>query len=207
MKQFFSLTLAVLLLFALAACSASPSKSTDSSAPTSVSEAKATTAPTQAPESEAGPEDEPESEAEPEQEPESGSEPEQEPESEAEPDFGGTLGDYEVSILSARLAEDYEGNPAVIVKFEFTNHDEEARNFMFAISTEVYQDGVELETAIVMEDIENENSMKNIKTGATITCEKAYLLTSESEIEVELSELISFDNTKITRTFAYEELE
>lgn len=32
----------------------------------------------------------------------------------------GKLGDYEVSILSARKSSDYEGKPAVIVKFSYT---------------------------------------------------------------------------------------
>jgi len=115
----------------------------------------------------------------------------------------GELGDYTVSILSYDLTEDYEGNPAIRVYFEFTNNGDEAASFMFAVSTEAFQNGIELETAIVIGDDvdEDDNSLKDIKPGATITCTHIFVLSDTSAVIVEASELISFSDDMLTKTF------
>ena len=51
----------------------------------------------------------------------------------------GNLGDYNVDILSCRVVSDYEGDPVVIVKYKFTNYDDDAAAFYIAISDKVYQ--------------------------------------------------------------------
>ena len=114
-----------------------------------------------------------------------------------------TLGDYTVSILSYELTEDYEGNPAIRVYFEFANNGDDAASFMFAISTEAFQNGIELETAIVMGDDvdEDDNALKDIKPGATITCTHIFVLSDTSPVTVEASELISFSDDMLTKTF------
>ena len=117
-----------------------------------------------------------------------------------------TLGDYEVTIDSCRLAKDYEDNPVVIVKYTFANiKDDDNASFMWAIDSHVFQNGVGLNTAIVIDDTFNYNSddqMKEIKKGASIELEVAYVLNdTTTPIEVELGELISFSDKKITKTF------
>ena len=49
-----------------------------------------------------------------------------------------------VEIQSCRLAQDWEGNPVVIVKYVFTNNSEETQSFMFAFDDEVFQNGIGL---------------------------------------------------------------
>lgn len=117
-----------------------------------------------------------------------------------------TLGNYEVEIPSCRLAEDYQGKPIVIVTYRFTNNGEDAISFMVAIETNVYQDGIGLNTCYLAADNANystDNQTKEIKTGATIEVEVAYELNdTTTEIEIEVTELFSFSNKKITKKFS-----
>ncbi len=115
------------------------------------------------------------------------------------------LGHYHVVIDSCRLAEDYEGKPVVIIKYLFTNNDDEAAAFMWTLTDEVYQDGVELEHCYLVDDSANyssDNQDKKIKQGVTIEVEVAYIMNdTTTDINVEVSELISFSNKKVTKTF------
>lgn len=117
-----------------------------------------------------------------------------------------TLGDYQVEIKEARVAKDYEGSPVVIVKYSFTNNSEESAAFMWTFDDQVYQNGVGLEKAYVLADSANyddSNMYKEIKEGVTLDLEVAYVLNdTETDIEVEVAELISFDDTLVSRTFS-----
>ena len=120
---------------------------------------------------------------------------------------GSTLGDYSVIIDSCRLAKDYEDEPVVIVKYKFTNEkDDDSASFMLAITDNVYQNGVGLNKAYILDDSANYNSdnqSKEIKKGASIEVEVAYELNdTETDIEVEVKELISLSDKKIVKTFS-----
>ena len=115
------------------------------------------------------------------------------------------LGDYNVVIDSCRLAEDYSGKPIVIVKYLFTNNDDDPVSFMVALSDEVFQNGVGLNSCYFVDDSANyssDNKMKEIKKGVTLEVEVAYELNdTTTDIEVEVSEFISFSNKKVTKSF------
>ena len=116
-----------------------------------------------------------------------------------------TLGDYTVEILSCRLAEDYEGKPVAIVKYSFTNNSDSAQSFMIAFDDAAFQNGVGLNEAYFLSESANyssDNQMKEIKTGATIEVEAAYLLNDNTtDVEIEVSELFSLDDKVISKTF------
>ena len=116
------------------------------------------------------------------------------------------LGDYNIVIESCRLAVDYEGAPIVFVKYQFTNNDSDAVSFMLAVSDKVYQEGIGLNTCYFVDDSANyssDNQSKEIKQGASISVEVAYKLNdTTTDIEVEVSKLISFNDKKITKTFS-----
>ena len=69
-----------------------------------------------------------------------------------------------------------------------------------------YQNGVGLNSAFVLDDSANyssDNQTKEIKKGASIEVEVAYELNdTTSDIEVEVEELFSFDDTVIKKTFS-----
>ena len=116
------------------------------------------------------------------------------------------IGDYEVEIKEVRLAKDYEGNDAVIVKYSFTNNSDEAASFEWTFDHQVFQNGVSLERAYVFDDSANydeANASKEIKKGVSLELEIAYILNdTETDVDVEVSELVSFDDTVVSRTFS-----
>lgn len=119
----------------------------------------------------------------------------------------GAIGDYAVVIDSCRLAKDYEGKDVVIVKYVFTNVEgDDAAAFSYTMDDNVYQNDIGLNGAYVLDDSANysaDNQTKEIKKGATIEVEVAYELNdTTSDIVVEVAELISFEDTLITKTFS-----
>lgn len=115
----------------------------------------------------------------------------------------GTLGNYEVEIVSAEKIKDYEGNPAIVVEYKFTNNGEEATNFMSAVVYQAYQDGIQLDSAVVIDSsYDSDAILKNIKSGKSLTVYYAYLLNDETTpVEIEVSEFISLSNKKVVKTF------
>ena len=102
--------------------------------------------------------------------------------------------DFVVTIDGSTVTTDYEDNPAIIIDYSFTNNSEEATSFAVACHAKVFQNGVQLENAIVTEDLGN-GYMAEIKPGATTQARLAFSLTDESEVTVEVSELFSLDDT------------
>lgn len=126
----------------------------------------------------------------------------------AEIEPAGTLGDLDVQINDLEMVQDYEGKPAAIIKFSFTNNSEENASAMFALQYKAFQNGVQLETAIISDDsVFNANDlMKEIQPGASIDVGAAYKMESETApIEFELSEAFSFASDKIGKTFEISE--
>ncbi len=117
-----------------------------------------------------------------------------------------TLGDYEVVIDSCRFAKDYEGDAIIIVKYKFTNNGDEPASFAYSIDEGAFQDGIGLNECYFAADSANyssDNQTKEIKKGATLSVEVAYELNNTvSDVEVEVSEWISFSSKKITKTFS-----
>lgn len=115
------------------------------------------------------------------------------------------LGEYKVEIKSSRLAKDYEGKSVIIVKYGFTNNAEEATAFTYAFDDAAYQDGVGLNKAYVLADsadYDEGNQTKEIKKGSTIDVEVAYELNdTETNVEIEVKELFSFNDSVVKKTF------
>ncbi len=118
----------------------------------------------------------------------------------------GDLGDYLLEIKSCRLAKDYEGKAVAIVMYNFTNNADDATSFMLAFEDNAYQNGIGLNEAYMLSDGANyssDNQMKEIKKGASLDVEVAYELNdTTSDIEVEVKQLFSFDESTITKTFS-----
>lgn len=116
------------------------------------------------------------------------------------------LGNYNVIIESCRLANNYSGEPIVIVKYKFTNNDSEPASFMWSVDDNVYQNGIELNHSYFVEDSANfssDNQTKEIKKGVSIYVEAAYELDNTmDDIEVEISQLFSLNNKKIQKIFS-----
>lgn len=117
-----------------------------------------------------------------------------------------SIGDYKVTIDSCRTAKDYAGKKVVIVKYTFTNvKNDDPTAFYIAFEDAVYQNGVGLNKSYILDDSAKysaDNQTKAIKKGASIEVEVAYELNdTETDIEVEVKELFSFDDKTLKKTF------
>lgn len=112
----------------------------------------------------------------------------------------GDLGDYHVEISGAALGQDYNGKAAVIFTYKWTNNSDKTTSAMVATIEKAFQDGVELDTAIIMGI--GDNNMRDVRPGGTLDIQKAYLLNnSSSAVEFEISEFLSWSNEKVSKSF------
>ncbi len=107
--------------------------------------------------------------------------------------------DYAVTIDSCKQTKDYKGKAAIIVTYTWTNNSDSAKSFITAISDKAFQDGVQLDTAI-LNDGDTSSSMKEVKPGKSLKVKQAFLLDSKTEpVSIECSELISFDEALLAK--------
>lgn len=115
-----------------------------------------------------------------------------EPEEPAQTDSG-AVGDYDVAIGDCAFGTDYEGNKMIVVNYDFTNNSEETIAPLWALSVQAFQDGVQLDVAIALDTSVYDAGVaqKELKPGASMAgCQSAFVLTSESPVEVEVAPLI-----------------
>lgn len=121
---------------------------------------------------------------------------ETEPEEPAAASNAADLGDYHVEITGVSLSTDYEGNPAVIVSYTWTNNSDDTTMPATTVSCSVFQDGVGGEPAILMnEDYDGDSSLTEVRPGTTVDVQEAFVLgNTTSPIEVEIGEWLTFDD-------------
>lgn len=114
----------------------------------------------------------------------------------------GAIGDYICTIKSATLCKDWEGKDSVKITYSFTNNASDAESFDIALSDEVYQDGIQLETTFLGGDNDDDWGIDvKIKPGMTKEVSKIYKLRDKSTpLNVEISEFVSFSDDKLTYT-------
>lgn len=116
----------------------------------------------------------------------------------------GNLGDFHVEIKNAAVLKDYDRNPAIAITYSWTNNSNETTNAMVEFSEQAFQDGVELDRAMMIgsEQYEGGLSLKDLRPGATIDVQVAFeLKNTTSPVEFELSELFSFSDDIVIKTF------
>lgn len=109
--------------------------------------------------------------------------------------------EFEASIDEARIVEDYNGDPAIVVHYTWTNNSDETRSFASTLHSKCFQDGVQLDIAVVR-DIDNNGYMADVRPGYGTSFELAYKLSGSSSVEVEVTKLVSLDKAVIaSQTF------
>ena len=111
----------------------------------------------------------------------------------ASSDNGAICDTCTVAIKDYVLSKDTDGKDIIIINFDFSNSDSEGKSFSISASTQVFQDGVELSHAYFVENYSSENSLKQVRDGATIAVQDAFELNNlTSPVEVEVSDTFDF---------------
>lgn len=116
----------------------------------------------------------------------------------------GTLGNYEVKINSAKLADSDSGKVAV-VEFEFKNNSSNEVNFAGVIKTLAMQDESDLPPAMTYsaEGFDSNTVAQTISNGDSIKVQKAYVVSDENQPIVVQASLFdsSLGGGMISKTF------
>ena len=116
------------------------------------------------------------------------------------------VGDYIVEIKDARITVSFDGKPAIVVTYGFTNNASDPTAFYLTFEDGAFQNDIGLNEALFLSDNDpysSDNQTKEIKTGATIDVDVAYELNdSESDVVIEVSELFGWSDDKVTKTFS-----
>ncbi len=122
-----------------------------------------------------------------------------------EQDMEGDLRYAHVKIVSAqRSANDYENQPTVLVTYEWTNNTDKNNSFSSVANPKVFQNGQSLDVAIYMDSPEGydvNSYLAELQPGATGTVTLGYVLKDDSDVTVDVTDFISFDDTKVVHTF------
>lgn len=124
----------------------------------------------------------------------------------------GEIGDYIVTIKEAKVVENtYDSSDILVVTYSFTNNSKDAKAFIYAVSDTLFQNGVEIQSVLTKFGIEDEydfdNKSKEIQPGITLDVQCAYeLADTTSDVDVEITEWISFTDEKLTYTINLNEI-
>ena len=113
---------------------------------------------------------------------------------------------FNVKYVKHEFGTDYEGNKCLYYYYTFTNNGEENATAGIAAHVQCFQDGSECEMAITedMNDSMNNYAMNEVQPGGTVEVCQTYKLKSDTEITIEASDMISFDDKKDTQKITVE---
>lgn len=115
----------------------------------------------------------------------------------------GTLGDYVCTFKSATKCKDWDNRDSVKIVYSFTNNSSNPSSFDVALDDNVYQDGIALESTFTSGSDDQILDVE-IKPGITKEVTKVYVLrNSTSDLEIEVSELLSFSDDMYKTTVKF----
>lgn len=112
---------------------------------------------------------------------------------------------YNVTYVKHELSEDYEGNPCLLFYYTFTNNSEENASAAVNSHIKVFQNGVQCDPAFLSDSPDSSgNYMKDVQPGYSVEVCQSFKLSNTSDVTVEVSDLISFDDKKDTQILTLE---
>lgn len=104
------------------------------------------------------------------------------------------------------VSTDFEGNPCLIVYYNFTNTGTEATNAAVRTHLQVFQNGISLETAVCStENAAISSYMTDVQPGTTMEIGQAFKITDMSPATLEMKVFGSIDDKKDTQILQLQE--
>lgn len=104
----------------------------------------------------------------------------------------------EIGEVTCELAIDYNGNDCALITIPWTNLGSDTEEFSMNYIVTVYQNGVEVDNILFLEDWQNDNilnsGMTKIRPNTSIDIYKVFAVNIEEPFEVEITEAFNFNN-------------
>ncbi|WP_282926119.1 DUF5067 domain-containing protein [Helcococcus kunzii] len=105
------------------------------------------------------------------------------------------LGDYTVTVKDFKLVKDYNNKDALKIIYSWENGSKETKAPFLTVNFKGYQDSVETDDFFMSDKVDLGISQKDVKAGGKLdNIESAVLVDVNKPLELELSEILSFDN-------------
>lgn len=101
-----------------------------------------------------------------------------------------------LKYLRHEMAKNSIDDECLVVYFQFTNNSTENKSCLYTFDDKTFQNGVELDISYFLLDDVESNKDKEIKPGTTVEVYYLYELRDESDVELEVSEWMSFSDEK-----------
>ena len=113
---------------------------------------------------------------------------------------------FNVKYVKHEFGTDYEGNKTLLYYYTFTNNSDENTAAGMSAHIQCFQDGSECEMAIMSEytDSMNNYAVNEVQPGGTVEVCQTFKLKSDTEMTIEASDLMAFDNEKDSQKIVVE---
>lgn len=105
------------------------------------------------------------------------------------------IDDCHVEYLYHEIVQNMAGDWCVAVYYQFTNNSYANQAFYLTVSDKAFQNGVELEDSLFHVNDDSKTREMEIQPGVSVTVCSGFVLRDTSDIELQISPWISFDNT------------
>jgi hypothetical protein len=112
------------------------------------------------------------------------------------------LGDYTMTITDLSVTNDYDGNPMLIYTYDWTNNSEDTTSPFMTFNLVGFQNDVSTESSPFSEQVDYGSGQVDVRPGGSVEGVQGAigLESTEEPVELELTELISFDDIAYTTT-------
>lgn len=114
---------------------------------------------------------------------------------------------FTVQYTRHEFGTDYEGNKCLLYYYNFTNNSDQNTTAGMTAHVQCFQDGSECEMAIVTDgyvDAMDNYAMNEVQPGGTVEVCQPFTLKSDTEITIEVSDLMSVSDEKASQAITVE---
>lgn len=106
-----------------------------------------------------------------------------------------------IELTGYRFSKDYSGNNVLVAEFTIFNNTSKEQSFITEYSATAYQNKVECDGAILVDDIDAAAQMKGVQPGGTLKVECGFVIKDSSDVTVQVKELFG-SKTYLTKTIS-----
>lgn len=101
--------------------------------------------------------------------------------------------EIELKLKSTAVKKDYKGDDFLLVTYKFKQNTDEAKAFYLMVNDTAYQDGVELDSMVISNDLDSTAAISKVMPGVEIEVQQGYKLRNgESDVQIICMKLLDY---------------